>query len=150
MDTRTEVLRHLKKDKENWVSGEALSRRLGLTRTAVWKTICKLKDDGYQIESTPRKGYRFLKTSEMLLPEEIAEGLDTEVLGKKDIIHLKETDSTNAHAKDLAWATKKKLAIASRDALEAGIHTMDIAIDKNKTVGTAEMGDALVAKILAS
>ncbi len=102
MDTRTEVLRHLKKDKENWVSGEALSRRLGLTRTAVWKTICKLKDDGYQIESTPRKGYRFLKSSEMLLPEEIAEGLDTEILGKQEIVHLKETDSTNAHAKDLA------------------------------------------------
>jgi FAD/FMN-containing dehydrogenase/Fe-S oxidoreductase len=27
-----------------------------------------------------------------------------------------------AQAKDLAWATKKKMAIASRDALEAGIH----------------------------
>ncbi|MCA1792991.1 MAG: DUF3683 domain-containing protein [Desulfobacteraceae bacterium] len=27
-----------------------------------------------------------------------------------------------AHAKDLAWATKKKLVIASRDALEAGIY----------------------------
>jgi len=37
---------------------------------------------------------------------------------------------------------------AVADALEAGIHTMDIAIDKNKTVGTAEMGDALVARIL--
>ncbi|MDP4979527.1 MAG: isocitrate/isopropylmalate family dehydrogenase, partial [Desulfobacterales bacterium] len=39
---------------------------------------------------------------------------------------------------------------AVADVLEAGIHTVDIAVDKNNTVGTAEMGDALVERILAS
>jgi len=38
----------------------------------------------------------------MLLPSEIGEGLDTKVLGKRDIIHYKETGSTNARAKELA------------------------------------------------
>ena len=37
---------------------------------------------------------------------------------------------------------------AVADVLEAGIHTVDIAVDKNNTVGTAEMGDALVERIL--
>jgi 3-isopropylmalate dehydrogenase len=37
---------------------------------------------------------------------------------------------------------------AVADVLEAGIHTVDIAMDKNNAVGTAEMGDALVEKIL--
>ena len=37
---------------------------------------------------------------------------------------------------------------AVADVLEAGIHTIDIAIDKNNAVGTAEMGDALVERIL--
>ena len=35
------------------------------------------------------------------------------------------------------------------EVLEAGVHTADIATDKNNTVGTAEMGDALVERILA-
>ncbi|MCJ7600911.1 MAG: isocitrate/isopropylmalate family dehydrogenase, partial [Desulfobulbaceae bacterium] len=32
--------------------------------------------------------------------------------------------------------------------LDAGIHTRDIAVDPNKTVGTAEMGDAIVNHLL--
>ncbi len=37
---------------------------------------------------------------------------------------------------------------AVADVLEAGIHTVDIAKDKNSAVGTADMGDALVERIL--
>jgi len=36
---------------------------------------------------------------------------------------------------------------AVADVLKTGIHTVDIAIDKNKAVGTAAMGDAIVEKI---
>jgi 3-isopropylmalate dehydrogenase len=32
--------------------------------------------------------------------------------------------------------------------LEAGIHTADIALDPSKAVGTAAMGDAIVAELL--
>ena len=44
-------------------------------------------------------------------------------------------------------AAKVEQAVA--DVLEAGICTMDIAMDKKKAVTTAEMGDAVVEKILA-
>jgi BirA family transcriptional regulator, biotin operon repressor / biotin---[acetyl-CoA-carboxylase] ligase len=40
--------------------------------------------------------------SDMLFPYEIVEGLDTEVFARKEIIHYKETDSTNARARELA------------------------------------------------
>jgi 3-isopropylmalate dehydrogenase len=36
---------------------------------------------------------------------------------------------------------------AVADVLKTGIHTVDIAIDKNKAVGTTAMGDAIVEKI---
>ena len=45
---------------------------------------------------------------------------------------------------DAADAIEKAVA----DVLKTGIHTVDIAIDKNKAVGTAAMGDAIVEKIL--
>ena len=49
-------------------------------------------------------GYLLEKTSELLLPNEIREGLDTKVFGKTDIVYFRETDSTNTRAKDLAAA----------------------------------------------
>ena len=39
---------------------------------------------------------------------------------------------------------------AVADVLQAGIHTVDIAVNKKNAVGTAEMGDAVVEKILSS
>ncbi|MBW1780557.1 MAG: biotin--[acetyl-CoA-carboxylase] ligase [Deltaproteobacteria bacterium] len=102
MNTKTRLLSYLKEEKGTWISGESLSRRIGITRSAVWKSISRLREEGYGIESSPNKGYRFLRVSEMLLPSEIGEGLDTKVLGKRDIIHYKETGSTNARAKELA------------------------------------------------
>jgi len=44
----------------------------------------------------------------------------------------------------------KVIEQAVDDVLTAGIHTLDIAIDKTSSAGTAEMGDALVQRILAS
>jgi 3-isopropylmalate dehydrogenase len=44
---------------------------------------------------------------------------------------------------DAAFAIEQAVA----DVLEAGIHTADIAVDKSRAVGTAEMGDALVGQI---
>ena len=102
MGTKDRLLGHLKECKGDWVSGESLSRRLGVTRSAVWKIIRKLREEGYVIESSPKKGYSLSKISEMLLPNEIRAGLDTEVFGMGEIIHFRETDSTNARAKELA------------------------------------------------
>lgn len=43
-----------------------------------------------------------MTVSDMLFPYEIVKGLDTEVFARKEIIHYKETDSTNARARELA------------------------------------------------
>jgi len=52
----------------------------------------------------------------MLLPSEILDGLDTEVFGRKEIIHFRETDSTNAKARELAdrGAPEGTLVVAER------------------------------------
>lgn len=51
------------------VSGEALSSELGVSRVSVWKHIQKLKEFGYQVESTP-KGYRLISDPDALFPWE--------------------------------------------------------------------------------
>ena len=40
------------------ISGEEMSRVLGVTRAAVWKEIEALRQAGWPIESATRKGYR--------------------------------------------------------------------------------------------
>jgi len=52
----------------------------------------------------------------MLLPSEILDGLATEVFGRKEIIHFRETDSTNARARKLAdrGAPEGTLVVAER------------------------------------
>ncbi|MBN2126754.1 MAG: biotin--[acetyl-CoA-carboxylase] ligase [Deltaproteobacteria bacterium] len=100
--TRERLLFHLRENKGDWVSGEGLSDRLSVTRSAVWKHIRKLREEGYLIESSPKRGYRLQKASQMLLPQEIREGLETEVFGRGEIFHFTEIDSTNRKAGELA------------------------------------------------
>lgn len=49
-----------------YISGEELSRRLAISRTAVWKQIAKLREEGYEFESAPRRGYRLIRKPDKL------------------------------------------------------------------------------------
>ena len=85
----------------DYVSGEQLSEILGVSRTAVWKQIKSLREQGYEIEAQPRIGYRLLKRPDLLLPAEIASGLNTTCLGQ-EVVYYPEVDSTNEIARQLA------------------------------------------------
>jgi BirA family biotin operon repressor/biotin-[acetyl-CoA-carboxylase] ligase len=102
MSTKQQLLIYLKEVKGAWVSGEFLAHKMTVSRSAIWKHIGSLKDDGYVIESSRKKGYLLRQTSDLLLTDEIREGLKTNVFGKGEIIYFRETDSTNVRAKYLA------------------------------------------------
>lgn len=102
MGGKEELLERLKKAEGHWVSGEMLSGQMSMTRTAVWKHICKLREEGYEIKSSPRKGYLLHRIPDRLFPREIRSGLGTKVFGQGEIIHFSETDSTNSRAKEVA------------------------------------------------
>ena len=100
---RSEILQMLRQDAGRFVSGEEVSRRLSVTRTAIWKHIRALKQDGYDIEAHPRLGYRLLRVPDRLLPEEIAARLTTRTLGRQ-VAYFGQVESTNNEAKKLAAA----------------------------------------------
>nr|WP_114299220.1 biotin--[acetyl-CoA-carboxylase] ligase [Anaerobacterium chartisolvens] len=95
------VLNKLKANMGLYVSGEALSEQLGVSRTAVWKYINELKSQGYIIESSSKKGYSLSEGPEVISAYEIGHGLETQVVGK-DIKYFNELDSTNTYAKLIA------------------------------------------------
>lgn len=82
-------------------SGEELGSALGVSRTAVWKHVNKLRARGYLIESVPSRGYRFLAAPDTLTPTELSTGLRTVRIGRR-IVAVDETDSTNQLAFRLA------------------------------------------------
>jgi BirA family biotin operon repressor/biotin-[acetyl-CoA-carboxylase] ligase len=83
------------------ISGERLAAHLGLSRAAVWKRVQRLKDLGYIIEGSPRRGYRLLAIPDKLLAEEVLQGLTTRVL-TGPVHHFENLVSTNNYAKELA------------------------------------------------
>ncbi len=98
---RSDILACLR-ESEDYVSGQQLCDRLGVSRTAVWKVINQLKEEGYRIESVPRRGYRLTESPEDIYSEsEIASRLHTRWAGRK-LYFLESTGSTNSDAKRFA------------------------------------------------
>ncbi|MHB9112034.1 MAG: biotin--[acetyl-CoA-carboxylase] ligase [Thermoleophilia bacterium] len=111
MNIETQVLAELSEDR--YSSGQAISRKLNMTRSAVWKHIVKLRERGYVIEASPRHGYRLAGRPDKLLPAEIGPLLKSEVVGGR-IVHLEETGSTADEARRLIGdnATEGTVVIA--------------------------------------
>ena len=98
---RERILEILRGKMPEPVSGEVLSQELAVSRTAVWKHIQALKNEGYTIESVPKKGYILKEVPDRLKPAEVVANLKTKWLGHH--IHYCElTTSTNELAKRLA------------------------------------------------
>ena len=97
--TKKYVLELLRENADRSVSGAELARRLGLSRSAVWKGIGQLRAEGYQIESAPRRGYRLSSRSDVLS----AEGVKRYLRSKQIEVRVyRSLTSTNTVLKDLA------------------------------------------------
>ena len=94
------VLDELKKNKGKYISGEELSKKIGVSRTSVWKYINKLKEEGYVIESSTNRGYVLIESPDALYPNEIKGLMNTKLIGK-EIVFLESVDSTNNYAKKM-------------------------------------------------
>lgn len=98
---RSDILTWLR-NSEDYVSGQQICDRFGVSRTAVWKVINQLKEEGYQIESVPRRGYRLVESpADVYTFSEIASRLHTDWAGQ-NLHFMESTGSTNPDAKRFA------------------------------------------------
>ena len=92
------VLSLLRSQEGDYVSGEEMSRTLGVSRAAVWKAIAALREEGYQIHSSTRRGYCL-----GFAPDRIREGeLKGPLAGcrvGRELVCLETVDSTNTECK---------------------------------------------------
>ncbi len=94
-----EILRN----SNTYVSGQELCDKFGVSRTAVWKAINGLKEQGYEIEAVQNKGYRLVAAPDVLNQIELESIRKTDWAGCE--VHYYDTiDSTNTEVQRLANA----------------------------------------------
>lgn len=89
---KAEILALLRESGE-FVSGQELCSRFGVTRAAVWKAIGQLRKEGYEIEAVQNRGYK-LVAAEVYGENELRSRIRTAWAGAELHFH-RITGSTN-------------------------------------------------------
>ncbi|MGL4773725.1 MAG: biotin--[acetyl-CoA-carboxylase] ligase, partial [Clostridium sp.] len=92
---------NLLKNNSEYISGEEISKTLGVTRACIWKHINSLKNEGYSIEGISKKGYKLLSSPTELSLIEIKNNLNQNSFGE-NLYFFDEINSTNLYAKKIA------------------------------------------------
>lgn len=116
---RSKILRELMDHSDTFVSGQKLCKTFGVSRQAVWKNICCLKELGYDIESVTNKGYRLISKPDILYGPEIEAYLEEESFCQKVECH-DSIDSTNIRGKQLAELGEAEGTLIVADRQTAG------------------------------
>ncbi|HMM68851.1 MAG TPA: biotin--[acetyl-CoA-carboxylase] ligase [Gudongella oleilytica] len=101
-------------EEDGFISGEKLSEEFGLSRTAIWKHVNALREDGYEIESVTRRGYRLISSPDIINYDEVKGELTASLIGKK-LIHFQSVGSTNDKAKELAVKAEEGTVIVAEE-----------------------------------
>ncbi|MEK0314088.1 biotin--[acetyl-CoA-carboxylase] ligase [Cohnella sp. 56] len=126
---QSQLLALLEAKQDGFVSGEEISRQLGVSRTAVWKQIRRLESEGFEIEAVPRMGYRLVGRPAKLNAAELQVRLATAAFGRR------------LHLLDAVTSTQDVL----RDLAEAGAPEGTLVIAERQDNGRGRMGRAWVS-----
>ncbi|MCI8416536.1 MAG: biotin--[acetyl-CoA-carboxylase] ligase [Lachnospiraceae bacterium] len=115
---KNQVLELLRQE-DGYISGQELCERFQVSRTAVWKIVNQLKEEGYGIEAVKNRGYRLVSVPDLVTEAEIQSCLHTEVMGR-NCVYFAETDSTNIQIRRLAEEGAPNGTLAVADYQTAG------------------------------
>ncbi|MBQ7991248.1 MAG: biotin--[Oscillospiraceae bacterium] len=121
---KNRVLAELEANRGKSVSGNKIANNLGITRSAVWKGVMQLREDGYVITAVTNRGYCLTQDNNLLNEPAIRALLRTHDLGRHMDV-FRTVDSTNIFAKKLA---------------EIGAPTGHTVIAESQTEGKGRMG----------
>lgn len=115
---KEKVLRCLR-NADGYVSGQEICEKLGVSRTAVWKTIRLLEAEGYEISAVKNRGYCLIKAPDSISAGEVREYIKTSWLGR-EFYSCETVDSTNNWARRLAEEGAAHGTVVAANAQTAG------------------------------
>lgn len=98
MSVKNNVLKLLEENRGVFLSGEKMADSLKVSRTAIWKAMRALQNEGYSIDAVTNKGYMLREDSSMLSKE----GIELYLRSGAPLHFFHSTDSTNKRASALA------------------------------------------------
>jgi BirA family biotin operon repressor/biotin-[acetyl-CoA-carboxylase] ligase len=101
------------------ISGARIAREIGVSRSAVWQWVEKLRALGVRIQGHPRAGYRVQTVPDILIPRLLRHRLSGTMFGKR-IHHFFKVDSTNAVAMNLGFKDEPHGAVVIAEEQTAG------------------------------
>lgn len=118
MSVKKELLKILEKNREKDLSGQELADRLMVSRTAIWKAMKELREEGYQIEAVNNRGYRLAGETDILSEEGIRLELTNDAV--KEVAVFRTIDSTNLEVKRRALQGEKEGLVVISESQTAG------------------------------
>lgn len=116
---RQRMLKMLEEHSDTYVSGQMISEKLEVSRTAVWKHVAELRKNGYEVEAVQNKGYRILTRPNTLSKEEIGLKLTTDYIGR-EIHAYPSVETTQYIAHKLAHSGTEHGTVVVADEQTAG------------------------------
>lgn len=100
---------------DEYLSGQYLSDELGISRTAIWKYMKELQEEGIEVEAIRKVGYKIIGKSDRMTATDIQLGLETKRFGRK-VVYQEETNSTQTVANELVMndAPEGSIVVAER------------------------------------
>lgn len=114
-----DIILELLRQEGDFLSGEEIGKRLHVSRSAVWKGIRKLREEGYEIQAVTNKGYCLVEQEARYNGKDLTAALKTEKMGRP-LYFYEETDSTNACIRRLAQEGAPEGTLAVADVQTAG------------------------------
>ncbi|OJU16771.1 MAG: biotin--[acetyl-CoA-carboxylase] ligase [Clostridiales bacterium 43-6] len=121
---KEQVLSILEENRGKSMKGSDIAASLGYTRSAIWKAVTALKNDGYHIESVTNRGYLLCEDNDLLSVTGIKKFLNTTEFGKTIMVY-KTVGSTNHVAKQAA---------------SEGAENGTVIVSEEQTAGKGRMG----------
>ena len=118
MAMKSEILALLR-ESGDYISGQELCNRFGVSRTAVWKVMKQLKEEGYIIEAVQNKGYRLTENPDVFSASELKSRIRNQWAGR-ELYFYGETGSTNTDAKRLGEEGAPHGTVVAADMQTAG------------------------------
>lgn len=101
LSMKDEILKRFLSANGEPISGQRLADDLGISRTAIWKHLQTLQEEGYTFETIKKKGYVLMTKPDKVEAPRVTAFLKTERFGQT-IHYLEECTSTQTIAYELA------------------------------------------------
>jgi BirA family transcriptional regulator, biotin operon repressor / biotin---[acetyl-CoA-carboxylase] ligase len=131
---KDEILQRFLRSNGEPISGQQLAEEYGVSRTAIWKHIQTLQQEGYHFDTVKKRGYLLVTAPDKVDVAQLKEVLDTKRYGQQ--IHYYDTvESTQLIAHDLVRQGAPDGTIVIAEYQKAGRGRMQRPWDSSKGKG---------------